>query len=98
MASRAQIEMLSRLGELAYRAGGGEEVAYAWLGATTKRNARGGIDAETLSNAEVSEVKEALSAIIDTLRCSHCHEPNPRGDCVTVRYFDEVYGPSCGLS
>lgn len=98
MATTAQVKMLTRLGSRALDVAAGDEVACAWLGATDKRNERGGIDAAVLSNAEVGEVKAGLEHIIATPRCAHCHEPNPRGDCVTVRYYDDVYGPSCGLS
>lgn len=98
MATRAQQTMLARLGGRALAVAPGDEVACAWLGATDKRTERGGVDAGVLSNAEVDEVKAGLEHIIATPRCSHCHEPNPRGDCITVRYFDDVYGPSCGLS
>lgn len=98
MASAAQLKMLSRLSRRAFEVGGPDEAACAWLDATEKRGERGGVDAETLTNAEVSEVKESLERIISRPRCSHCHEPTERGDHRYVRYYDDFYGPECGLS
>jgi uncharacterized protein with PIN domain len=102
MATTKQVSALDRLTKKAYAVARSDDVGYAALDITN------GQPYEALSNQQVSELMDMLRDEIDAERCSHCGEKLPpstslenrmtRAQHSLVRYYDDVYGPNCGLS